>query len=346
MELTAYFLDFDTPLHVGMEGIGQESVEITVRSDTLWGAIVQSWLLLYDEQPEKICVRSSFRVSSCFPVVAGNIFLPLPVGTLDPLIQTEKNFSRIKKIKKIGYLSYHLFCRVLQGEPLTTEDLEMTFSCWPPLYDEKGNESAQANSLINDDKRQKGCFKTSQRPRLEIDRLYGGAREGQYFFCTDQHFTTDSGLFFFAEFDDKQTRLRFEASLRLLADCGLGADRSVGRGIFKFRKSIVKFPSISKPERFCLLSLFHPTREEVAGGILKQKNAAYTVLRRSGQCGAFGVDRYRRADIWMLADGSVLSTRPIGDIPCVLRKTGPISHDVYRFGVAMALPMAGIAEVP
>jgi CRISPR-associated protein Csm4 len=273
------------------------------------------------------------------------MFFPLPVGALDLMMQSEKDFSQMKKVKKVAYLSYPLFCRVLQGETLTAADLTPTLSCWPPVSDEKANGKSRPKLVSYTTEIEACFFKTSQRPRLEIDRLYDGALEGQFFYCTDQHFTPKSGLFFLAEFDDIHTLSHFEASLRLLADSGLGADRSVGRGTFTFRKSMIDLPSISEPDLFCLLSLFHPTRGEVACGLLRDKSAAYNVIRRSGQCGAFGVDRYRRADLWMLAEGSVLPVRPTGHIPCVLPQTGPIPHNVYRYGVAMALPMVGKAEV-
>ncbi|MBC2713381.1 MAG: type III-A CRISPR-associated RAMP protein Csm4 [Desulfosarcina sp.] len=340
MELTAYFLDFDAPLHIGLEGIGQESIETTVRSDTLWGAIVQCWSLIFDQSPDKLCVQSPFQVSSCFPFIKGQMFFPLPVGTLDPLMQSEKDLSQIKKLKKVVYLSYPLFCRVLQGEKLNAAALETPLSCWPLLSGEIENERPSA-SLLNQTKKMGGkFFQTSQRPRLEIDRASGGTVEGQFFYCTDQSFFAESGLFFLGEFENKQTRQHFEAALQLLADSGLGADRSVGRGTFTFRKSTIKFPVISEPDQFCLLSLYHPTREEVSDGVLKHANTAYNVIRRSGQCGSIGVNRFRRADIWMLGEGSVLGVRPAGDISCVLPQKGPIPHNVYRYGVAMAVPMA------
>jgi CRISPR-associated protein Csm4 len=330
MKLFAYYLDFNAPLHIGVEGIGQESVETTIHSDTLWGAIVQCWILLFGTDPIEICTQSPFRISSCFPFIGGQMFFPLPVGALDLLIEQEEDLSRIKKIKKIKYISDTLFFQVIKGQTLVAKDLETENSCWPPLKDEKINQIS----------------KTIQRPRLEIDRLSNNAREGQFFYCTDQYFSSNSGLSFLVQCDDQQSFERFEASIRLLADYGIGADRSVGRGTFSFRKSIVELPSISEHQRFCLLSLYHPTHAEVTGGMLKPETSAYTVLRRSGQCGTFGVDQYRRADLWMLAEGSMLSQRPIGDIPCVLPKTGPIPHSIYRYGMAMAVPMEGCMETP
>lgn len=338
MECTAYLLDFDAPLHIGLEGIGQESVETAIRSDTLWGALVQQWALLFNLSPEELCLRPPFRVSSCFPVMDGRLFLPVPLGALDTLLQSQKDSASIKDIKKIAYLSVELFERVLHGEELTLDHLLEPLSHWPfaDLRDEQDKVQRSAP---------KAHYQTEQRPRLEVDRLYGGPVEEKFFYCTDQFFKRNSGVFFLADFQDDPIRQRFEAALRLLGDTGLGADRSVGRGTFTFRRQTLSLSDIAQPDRYCLLSLCHPTRAEVGQGLLRHPATAYTLLRRSGHCGGPQVNRFRRADLWMLAEGSVLGSLPQGDIPCVLPAGGQVPHPVYRYGLAFTLPMVK-KEVP
>lgn len=327
MSLRAYHLHFDSPLHVGVEGIGQERIEDTVRSDTLWGALVQQWSLLFDESPADLARDCPFLVSSCFPLVRDRRFYPLPEAALEALGaelsasgEAQKEL-RFKDIKKIRYLGEPLLQRLLEGELLQLADLADEGSHLPRV-DDKG----KPHSL------------DVQRPRQRIDRLTGSVEQGGFFYCTDKYFASENGLFFLMACEDDTVRRRFEAALLLLGDSGLGADRSIGRG--RFRMSI-HTPALALPEnagQHLLLSLCHPTREEVLAGRLK--DALYRLERRSGHAGAPGVGSLRRTDLWVLAEGAVLPAPLQGDIPEVIAAGGPAPHPVYRYGRALTLPMA------
>ena len=107
----AYKLTFYNPVHFGLEGIGQERVDSMVRSDTLWSALVQKLLLLYDDHPESLCKKPGFSLSSCFPVLNGQHFFPIPIGALDQIMEDVAHMDTgafpldIKDLKKIRFLS-------------------------------------------------------------------------------------------------------------------------------------------------------------------------------------------------------------------------------------------------
>lgn len=336
MKYDVYHLLFDAPTHFGMEGIGQERLDTTVHSDTLWAAIIQQWLLLFEDDPEELCREPPFAVSSCFPLINGRRFYPLPVNTLDELISKaevkkmdeQEQFS-VKGLKKISHISEELFALVCKGEPVTFEHLQGMQSHFPNA--DHARYAQEKDSAVQ-----------LQRPRLKTDQLTGGVGEDAFFYCTDQYFNKQSGLFFLATFRTEKDKSRFEAALRLLADSGLGGDRSVGRGTFLApRSEKVSFPAPKKHNQFLLLSLYHPTRAEVDGGILADRQKSfYTLVRRYGYATAPGVRACRRADVWMLAEGSVLSEQPVGDIPRVIEKGGKIPHHVYRYGRAFCLPIS------
>lgn len=314
---------------MGLEGIGQERIEETVRSDTLWGALIQKWLLLFDDDPDELCCQTPFRVSSCFPLINGARFYPAPVNACDPLIQkigdqtqTTSDAISVKDVKRIQYLSEELFFKVLGGAPLDLTDCNRhTVFPWPA-----GKKPVFTRQM--------------QRPRVKIDPLTDNVGENAFFYCADQYFTAPdkSGLFFLAVFQDETARRRFGASMRLLGDSGLGADRSAGRGLFAFTASRGQTPEIEKPQRHILLSLYHPTRQEVQAGVLRHDKSAYTLVRRFGHADAAGVRRFRRADVWFLAEGAVLPFQPQGDALRVIQQTNFIPHPVYRCGRAMTLP--------
>lgn len=337
MKYDIYHLIFDAPAHFGIEGIGQERIESTVRSDTLWAAVIQKWLLLFDDDPEMLCKKPPFSVSSCFPIISGSRFYPLPVGVLDAMINEAETgqmkdsagFS-VKDLKRVGYLSEELFRHLLGGGALTFDNLKEKQSHFPNM-----NQQAQQEET-------NGFAEQLQRPRVKTDQLTAGVGEDAFFYCTDQYFADQGGLFFLAAFATEAGKKCFEAALRLLGDSGLGADRSLGRGTFRLDPHEVTFPSSKKSTpQYLSLSLYHPTEAEAKKGILADREkSSYALVRRYGYAAAPGVLGARRADVWMLAEGSVLPWQPVGDIPCVIEKNRNIPHNVYRYGRAFCLPMS------
>jgi CRISPR-associated protein Csm4 len=324
-----YRLSFNSPVHFGLEGIGQERTDDRIRSDTLWGAIIQKWLLLYQDDPEKLCLNTPFAVSSCFPLINNMPFFPLPLGAIDHLIseagKKESNDVSVKNLKKIRFVGEPLFREIIQGARLPVEMLGSgTVFPFPEISEKKSKEVKPAHIVM-------------QRPRLKTDQLAGEAGEGAFFYCSDQYFYGNCGLFFLADFRDDESKNRFEAALRLLGDTGLGADRSVGRGMFCFSAIECHFPEIPNPDGYLLLSLCHPTKNEIKQGLLEAPGTGYSLVRRSGQAASHAVSGFRRYDLWMLEEGSVLKRKPAGDVVCVLEKSELVSHNVYRYGRAFAL---------
>jgi CRISPR-associated protein Csm4 len=328
-----YHLNFTTPVHFGLEGIGQERIDDVVHSDTLWGAIIDKWLLLYADDPAELCCRTSFTLSSAFPLIEGTRFFPVPMGVMNKVMDDVAHLEagtiplELKDIKKIRYIEEKLFFRILAGGETQLADLTLSSVHPHPLA---AREQAKQSG---------GYAIEAQRPRIAVDQINGGVREGAFFYSSDQFFGTESGLFFFASFPSQQIREKFEAALRLLGDCGLGADRTVGRGAFSVTASDWSINKLKDPIAQVLLSLYFPTPEEVAQGVLTTPVSAYGLTRRTGHAGGRDVSRFRRADCWMLTEGSVLPFAPEGDNPKVLTRSDVIPHDVYRCGRAFCLPM-------
>lgn len=326
-----YCLSFTSPVHFGLEGIGQERIDYRVRSDTLWGAIIQQWILLYNDDPEGLCLDTPFTVSSCFPLINGVPFYPLPFGVLDDLIteagQAKKPEISVKDIKIIRFVAEPLFRKIIRGETLRFEQLQPD-TVFP--FEEKRPETMRERKPVYD---------IMQRPRLRTNQLSGGSMEGAFFYCSDQYFNQDNGLFFLATFRDDETKKRFDAALRLLSDTGLGADRSIGRGLFAFETKECEVPDNLSSDHYMLLSLYHPTREEVMQGILEAPGTGYSLIRRSGHAASLAVSNFRRYDLWMMEEGSVFRAKPAGDVVRVLERSELVPHDVYRCGRAFCIPI-------
>ncbi len=331
-----YRLTFTAPVHFGIEGIGQERIEDRGRSDTLWGAIIQQWLLLYPQDvPEQLCLQAPFLVSSCFPLINDIPFYPLPLGALDYLFAeiTATNDQRLtfKDLRGIRFVCKDLFTSIIQGGKVALDDIRPdTAFPLPPA------------SLATECGQPDAYYSLSQRPRLRIDQLSGGPVDGAFYYCADQYFNSagKSGLFFLASFVSEGAQQRFEAALRLLADTGLGGDRSVGRGSFVASEAIPSdLPCGSSTDSHLLLSLYHPTKDEVGRGILKAPDTAFYLVRRVGHAAAPQVSQYRRSDLWMIEEGAVVRAKPEGDVVCVIEPSATIPHAVYRCGRAFSIPV-------
>ena len=325
---TAYHLKFKTSVHIGIEAIGQEKIESTIRSDTLWGAVISKWLLLYDDDPDELCSNSPFKVSSCFPLIGGTRFFPVPVGALDELMNKaaskEAGFEpSVKTIKKIRYLAEPLFKKLIKGEGLSLANLAPDI-----VYPYEAPETYKSVVFA----------KEMQRPRVRTDQLSGGVGKNSFFYCSDQFFAEDSGIFFLAEFSDSDSKNKFEASLALLGDSGIGADRSVGRGFFSFSSHEVDFGA-GFVQRAMLLSLCIPSKEDAKNGLLTDLKTSYTLIRRFGAAGINGVNRFRRPDTWMFGEGSLFPDILEGSIRKVIAASEEmkIPHNVYRYGKAFCI---------
>ncbi|MCX8042624.1 MAG: type III-A CRISPR-associated RAMP protein Csm4 [Desulfobacterota bacterium] len=308
--------------HIGFEGIGQERLDESFRSDALFGALLQCWQVLYDDNLEDIITEGPFSISSCFPVVKGQRFYPVPIGSLDRILKQVKG-SDFKKWKKIRYISEPIFQKILNGN--------LTLCCMPEgkfLVEQPVQDISYASDL--------------ETPRIAIDPLTGTVMEGAFFYCINRFFAQDSGLFFLARFKNAETMEKFEASLRLLGDTGIGGDRSIGRGAFVFSRHdfILNLPN--EADCWVTLSLYHPTQEEVTNGILQV--SLYNFVKRHGFVTGIGARALRRQSVFMLEEGSVFFKKlsPVGDNPIVLRKgNGNCPFNVFRYGKAFCLPMKG-----
>lgn len=326
MTTCAYHLHFDGPLHIGIEGIGQEKVETSLGSDTLWGALAQCWSLLYDESIDSLAESSPFVLSSAFPFQGDTRYYPVPIHFIDCLAG-DKQTRDHKKVKKISLLAEKLLWALCAGKSLSDDQLQPLGSHYPDSIEAS---SGQIRTLE--------FWKLAQRPRLRIDRQSGGSEEGGFFYCTDQYFAPGCGLFFLARLTD-EIRPRFEAALRLLGDQGIGADRSIGRGHFHFtRHNISGLPAAKPAGPQLLLSVCSPSSADIQSGLLQQSRVKLKVRR--GHAAAPAVGSLRRPDLLTLGEGSVLAGPVNGQIARVIAHGEQALHPVYRNGLAVCLPFA------
>jgi CRISPR-associated protein Csm4 len=318
-----YNINPHSPMHTGIEGIGQERLDSFFRSDALYAALVQCWQLLYDDDWDFLLQDGPFCVSSCFPVLDQKLFYPLPVGSLDMVIRDIKGRD-LKKWKRVRYVSESIFQQIIEGS-LSTD------RCIPKeqFLFESGTLPGSGPVEI-------------EVPRIRIDPFSSAVSKGAFFYCVDRHFSPDDGLFFLSTFKDEKIMAKFESALMLLGDSGMGGDRSTGKGAFSFKRQEFTMRIPESGDGHVCLSLYHPTATEIDKGLID--SAYYNLIRRHGFIAGFGARSLRRKSVLMFEEGSVFFSEapPDGDSPLVLGKgEGGCPFNVFRYGKAFSLPVKG-----
>ncbi len=118
LELDCYRLYFHSSLHVGRKGIGEESVDETIRSDTLFSALIWAYSMLEGREKVLEIIKKAkngmpeFVISSTFPFAEEELYFPVPAN-----IRTKE-----KKFLRKGD-----FERAIRGELEKEDKVELKF---------------------------------------------------------------------------------------------------------------------------------------------------------------------------------------------------------------------------
>jgi CRISPR-associated protein Csm4 len=330
-QIFAYKLNFISPLHIGMRGVGYEETEEIIHSDTLFSSLMNLWGDFYEDNIEELCNNPPFVISSCFPYKKDTYFFPRPMVQIGKHSEDDIDPKIGKRLKKTKYISKTLFEKVLQGEEigLPTEDNTL----------QKGKFWFEKQDKLDSQRKEK-VFSQREVPRVKIDRL---TNSSDIFYFSEIVFEKDSGLFFLAKFNGDEIKKKFETILRLLGDEGIGSDKRVGKGLFILQGAFdFSFLCLKEARHFLTLSLYHPTKEEIELGILNQ--ASYELLARYGWIHSFGAMSLRRQWVRMFKEGSVfqrVKQSQYGDNPIVQKRDETIGllHNIYRYGLCFDVPI-------
>ena len=188
-----------------------------------------------------------------------------------------------------------------------------------------------------------GPFRTALRSSAAIDRTGLGAASHTTA-CLE--FAPGAGLWFVAAFSGNDGRRnwssRVQAALRLLADTGLGGERSRGWGRFELEPvedrplhQLLNIGSVNadQAQGHWLLSLFQPSQSDA----VDWGQGHYSLVTRSGR--AEGSRDWLKKPARMVAEGSVLVAD--GQLTGSAENVAPegFAHPVYRAGFAVSIPV-------
>lgn len=274
--------------------------------------------------------------SERLPFFPNLLRVPPEINPNDDVDLALKKYRLGKKLSKIEWLSQTQFEKMLQGE-LTVKDLLDTML---DEFEKKKvhNERRKRRQMDENGLPVKGDYRTKNEDALKntpperhdhsmthntIDRLRGGTlnlldaegeQSGQLFHTNDiwwadpenDNLQSETGLFFLVDGSDEQIENLLAPVLRFLEHWGIGADRTAGKGFFKFEIQEFLFaePAAEASNALVNLSLFIPKDEEQLVEIENAKDLPYQLENR--ECKGWSpTGGFQKAPTLFFAEGSV-----------------------------------------
>lgn len=367
METRAYRLTLRAPLHVGERGIGVEETLDYLPSDSLFSALAVAWQRTAALRPVLDGLAAAFKegapllLTSAFPHMAGVLLFPRPhLAALPKPVETEQRQESSKDIKRVRWVSQEIFAALLAGPDQARLDalwankvLLQKGTVWVTEADAQRIHDAQHPPGAGE--RPPGAARVRERvqhttfwdevrvPKVTVDRL---SNASQIFHVGRMHFDKQSGLWFMAR-GEAEWLTHVEAGLRLLADDGLGGQRSRGNGQFTFET--MEPPAFAQEQGGygVLLSRFAPRAAEMA--LLKGRHAAYDLTLVGGFSGTPGDPPVVRRQVRLVAEGSIIGSdeaalpaapgQLVDVTPTAPEVTARLGHPIFRYGLAYTVPI-------
>ena len=332
------------PWRIGPDSGERDRVESILHSDALYSAVsaamdqlglLEDWLAATFASAEGPAVR----FSSCYPFQDEVLFV-VPPGNLWPPPPSLK-----VRWKGARFLPLPVVEELLAERPLDEEEWRVD-----------GMSRCLVSSRWN-----RGPFRAAIRSAAAVDRLAGDVAVHRTA-CLE--FTPGAGMWAVAAFSGEEAAARWagpvRAALRLLADSGLGGERSSGWGRcekIEFREGVLPDLVVSlkaseevatdgeappaPASAYWLLSLFTPADTDA----VNWARGNYSLLTRGGRVGSHAAHGALKRLSKMVAEGAVIfSEAPPAGAALDVAPEG-VPHPVYRAGFALALPIPW-REVP
>jgi CRISPR type III-A-associated RAMP protein Csm4 len=323
------------PWRIG-EGVRERTGRI-FHSDTLFSAMTIAMEQLgWREEWLDATVRPpmpAVRLGSMFPMVDGIPLAPAPATVWPP--------PGLSTVRGAGarFLPVELVMRLAEGQP------------WSPDQWETDGDS---ECLVRRGRSRGAPFRETLRSRGAMDRLDAGRVEIHSSACIE--FGPRASLWCLAQFGEAAAAWpdRVRACFHLLADTGLGGQRSIGWGSFaveSFRTGEINHllagpeaPEVMPAEEaegapretgYWLLSMYSPAPEDQ----IDWNRGSYRFDSRGGRVESRAGWGLEKRPLRMLSEGSfVLAGQPPAGVAHDVAAEG-FPHPVYRSGFAVSIPL-------
>jgi CRISPR type III-A-associated RAMP protein Csm4 len=322
------------PWRFGPESGARDRVDRMCHSDSIYSAVTAAMqqLGLLDEWLDATArgAASAVRFSSCFPWQGKTLYVTPPRTVWPPAASAKVRWKGARFIPLSAVQS------LLKDEALD---------------EDKWAVDPSSHCLVTTDRNQPVTppFRIGVRVSAAVDRLANGNVELHSTACLE--FPRNAGLWCLVAFSDDEAQARWaepvKAAFRLLADTGIGGERSRGWGHFeapRFEEGSVgdlifsydATPDGQPEPAWWLLSLFSPGDSDS----IDWSRGNYSLMTRGGRVESTVRSGESKQLLRLLEEGSVVfaSAAPQGSAKNVAPEGFP--HPVYRsgFAVAVAIP--------
>ncbi len=275
-------LKFISPFHLNPPRDSLEKTETVIQSDMLVSALAVCHIKLYGDFPH-VFFSPKLRVSSLFPFYNESMFFPVP---LFDFWERNAGGERNKTLGKLKYLESSLWQKTIAGERLSEAGVYPS-GMFGVDTEEKAKEISE-------------FFREEELQRLWVGR--------DPFHFSQVRLAGKGGLFFLCHVDP-EIEPQFTASLRLLADEGLGSDRTVGKGLFEIlpEDAGLQLPAAdvvdSSSSHVMSLSFFIPSPEDSEA--IDFDDSYYLLQHKRGWYNTHRVLSLKKKGIFGFSEGSV-----------------------------------------
>ena len=319
------------PWRFGPSSGARDRVDRIFHSDSLYSSLTHAMLQLgkLDEWLAATATATipAVRFSSCFPYLGEMLMATPPHGTWPPAVSTKVRW------KGARFVPVPAIATLLRDKPLDDDRwiVDPESECLLPVEKNVAPSSP---------------FRVTVRTAAAVDRAEQGKLELHSTACLE--FAEGAGLWSIAMFADKAAEAEWsepvKAAFRLLADTGMGGERSRGWGRsaqpeFRPLSDLGLNVAASDAAAYWLLSVYTPA----AGDQVDWKRGNYSLITRGGRIESAARWGDEKQLLRMVEEGSVIfaDAPPNGAARNVAPEGFP--HPVYRagFALAIAIPWKG-----
>lgn len=324
-KFTAYKLQFPFGLHVSSGGFGLTKVDNILHNDTIFSAIVNNALKIYDDDFVNDLINSDILLSSAFPYIDNILFFPKPFNFRPNL---EDDYTKLKSFKKVKFIGKSVFEKIINNNFVQNEfQFENIISgFWDEKFDTNKN-------LYN-----KEFSKSIIRPRCTIDRI---TNQTEIFNFAELYFADNAGLYFLVDYGNSENlRTKFETVLRFMGDEGIGADRTYGKGLYSLKIQEVELEIPNDYKYQILLSLYNPVSDNNNEfDKIDFDNSYVDIINRAGWITYYQPITIRRQKVNVITEGSILAVKSNSILKGNVIEVGNyFQKPVYRYFKAISLP--------
>jgi len=337
---TVIRLEFEHSVHLGSFREETDRSENILHSDALYSAIIQAWAVLGEKHPMLSDTSEAldypegpgFVLSSVFPYYrkskdsAPVYFFPIPVSGVfsdDPSINPG--------LKKISWMDADQLEHWLKTGAMNEKSLYIR------------GEYGTAKTNLEKDEHFNNFMVKDVHPRVYVPRMEEADQNSVPYYIERIFFKEYCGMFFLVRFENEAARAQLLRALDYLQVAGIGTDRNVGHGQFRYEISDFEHFSTLPATNFAYnLSLFCPESKEQLSEMIGHEKSRHALLKRGGWITSGDNLSIRKNSVYMFREGCILKTgaeqagNTVNLRPAILG----IGHPIWRVGKSLFLPIS------